>query len=229
MNVRGHIRMRPIAFLSAMLLGAWVVSSFRQGAATMAAVDGLARGTASSSERRAPQPASNGHDPGGAGSAAPPGAALPATFQRSASATKEAADDATNGDDHSPEQREWRIAWARQSQDDQWTGELLQELHDRAERLAGQLLIKHLSCRETICRAYLQFADQIDAAEFRAMSHDPAHQYDYQSLDPNFDGVGFDDSDSTFELLIRRPRPAHLHESSLSEPPAFAFADAAAP
>jgi hypothetical protein len=113
-------------------------------------------------------------------------------------------------------------------QDDQWTRDLLQELQDRAKALAGELRIEHLSCRETICRAYLQFADQIDADDFRSIPHDPAHQYEYQSLDPDFDGVGFDDSDSTFELLIRRPRPLHLEESSVSEPHGgFALANGA--
>lgn len=42
------------------------------------------------------------------------------------------------------------------------------------------------------------------------MPHDPSQQYELQSLDPAFDGAGFDRSDHTFDLLIARPRPAHL-------------------
>jgi hypothetical protein len=55
-----------------------------------------------------------------------------------------------------------------------------------------------------------QFADQLDAKAFIDAKRDPALSYEFQSLDPSFTGEGFDKSEHTYEMLVKRPRPAGL-------------------
>jgi hypothetical protein len=64
---------------------------------------------------------------------------------------------------------------------------------------------------------YVQFADQLDAAAFIEGDGEPGHSYTYQSMDPDFDGAGLDDSDQTYELLVERPLPPGMDPS---RPPA---------
>jgi len=129
-------------------------------------------------------------------------------------------DEAMRADDNIPEQRAWRAAWAAEHQDDAWTREITEQVRTRAESLLdGEVRLSDLSCRETICRMYLQFGDQLDAKAFIDAPHDPALHYEYQSLDPEFDGAGFDRSDYTYEVLIKRSRPVHLAEREPEQTP----------
>jgi hypothetical protein len=50
----------------------------------------------------------------------------------------------------------------------------------------------------------LQFSDQLDAQAFITSQSNPDLRYEFQSLDPEFDGQGFDKSDYGYELLITR-------------------------
>jgi hypothetical protein len=104
-----------------------------------------------------------------------------------------------------PEQQALREAWSEQREDADWTQSVANWLQDRARALVqGEVIVSDVSCRATVCRAYVQFSDQLDATAFQASAQQPGLRYAYQSLDPNFDGQGFDDSDHTFELLIAR-------------------------
>ena len=130
---------------------------------------------------------------------------------------------------NSPQQREWRSDFVGEREDPEWTQHTRQALSRAAESLLqGALKIQELSCHETICRTYLQFADQLDAQTFIARSREPGLEYEFQSLDPSFDGEGFDASDYQYEVMIRRPRPAHLPAHAPLQPPAEAYASTGA-
>jgi hypothetical protein len=116
-----------------------------------------------------------------------------------------------SADDADPERQAWRTAWNVEGADAQWTERVRDDTADQAEALlAGAVTLHELDCRETICRAQIQFADQLDAAAFSEAPRDPAQRYAFVSLDPAFDGAGFDRSEHTYELLIARERPADL-------------------
>jgi hypothetical protein len=119
-----------------------------------------------------------------------------------------AEDEAMRRADTIPEQRMWRASFASERQDDAWTKQVRDEVEAKSKSLLkGAVKLSGLSCRETVCRMHLQFADQIDAQDFIHAAHDPQLRYQYQSLDPEFDGAGFDRSDFTYEVLIRRAGP----------------------
>jgi hypothetical protein len=138
------------------------------------------------------------------------GAATPTLGQAARAA--DAADLATKNEvleaSTTPEQHEYRATWAREVPDDSWTMQMQDELRTKVRaNIEGDVKVSHLSCRETICRMFLQFADQLDVDAFMATPYGASFDYRFQSLDPDFDGTGFDRSDYTHELLIKRPRP----------------------
>jgi hypothetical protein len=130
-----------------------------------------------------------------------------------------AEDEAMAADDNNAEQRVWRATWARERQDDAWT----QQLHDEVQRIGrsvveGDLKYYDLSCRETVCRVYLQFSDQLDAQAFMKAPRDSGAHYEFQSMDPEYTGEGYDRSDFSYELLVVRTRPDGLPARERSEP-----------
>jgi hypothetical protein len=110
----------------------------------------------------------------------------------------------------SPEQKAMRSTYVTEQPDERWTASAIEEIKRIAEPLHGPVYVQDPSCRETVCRMFLRFGDQVDAQAFIAAQRDPAQRYAFHSLDPSFDGAGFDGSDYTYELLIRRERPADL-------------------
>lgn len=130
-----------------------------------------------------------------------------------------AEDEAMAAADNTPEQRLWRITWSTERQDDAWT----QRMHDEVQRVARSALQRDLkyydlSCRETVCRVYLQFTDQLDARAFINAPRDAGPHYEFQSMDPEYTGEGYDRSDFTYELLVVRERPDGLPVSAPREP-----------
>jgi hypothetical protein len=124
-----------------------------------------------------------------------------------------------------PEQIAWRNAWIDESQDDEWTKRMEREMNEKASALlVGQIDIRHLSCRETVCRMYLQFEDKLDAETFTFSKHDPALHYEYQLLNPDPEGADEEsildkEKKYNYEVLVKRDRPANLPESIRSTPP----------
>lgn len=121
--------------------------------------------------------------------------------------------------DNRPEQRAWRTSWSTERKDDAWT----QRMHDELQQigravLARDLKYHDLSCRETVCQVYLQFADELDARAFMKAPRDASMHYEFQSMDPEYAGEGYDRSDFTYELLVVRERPDYLPASAPSEP-----------
>ena len=114
-------------------------------------------------------------------------------------------DQAMAASDRKPELRAWRQAWSAEDEDESWNRQVRAELRGVLPLVQGDVTLSDLSCRQTVCRMELQFADQLDAQAFIAAPHDDALQYAYQSMDPSFDGAGFDQSEYSYELLIKRP------------------------
>lgn len=117
-------------------------------------------------------------------------------------------------DDNTPEQRVWRTRWSRERHDGAWT----QQMHDEVQRVGRSVLERDLkyydlSCRETVCRVYLQFADELDAQAFMKAPRSAGVHYELQSMDPQYTGEGYDRSDFTYELLVVRERPDDLPAS----------------
>jgi hypothetical protein len=115
-----------------------------------------------------------------------------------------AEDEAMRRADTEPELRQWRIDFAKERQDEAWTQQVLDDVSAESERLHGAVRVSDLSCRQTVCRMHLQFADQLDARAFIEAPRARELRYAFQGLDPDFDGEGFDRSDFTYELLIKR-------------------------
>ena len=115
-------------------------------------------------------------------------------------------DDETMYDnDNRPEQREWRLAWLHQKDNPAWTTSMQSALQDTAGRtLSGELSIVQGSCHETLCIMTLQFEDELEAAAFKQAPHEPGLHFEFQSLDPRFKGEGYDASDYTYELIVKR-------------------------
>jgi hypothetical protein len=119
--------------------------------------------------------------------------------------------------DTGPEQGVRRAAWANEAQDDVWTQKVGEEVKEQAGLLlSGDLRLHHLSCHETVCRMYLQFANHTDAVAFMSAPHEAASHYDYQRLDPQFEGGDYPKSDLEYEVLITRPRPDGMTEAHSS-------------
>jgi hypothetical protein len=109
-----------------------------------------------------------------------------------------------------PAQQAMRSTYVTEQSDERWTAAAIDEIKQIAQPLHGPVYVQAPDCRETVCRMFLRFADQVDAQAFIEARRDPAQRYAFQSLDPAFDGAGFDNSDYTYELLIQRQRPADL-------------------
>ncbi len=114
-------------------------------------------------------------------------------------------------DDYSLEElqlMEWRNTWSDEDLDDNWTRQMREEVDEKTVALLhGEVDVRHLSCRETVCRMYLQFSSKTDADAFTSAEHHPDMQYEYQLLNPHDEAEG---SIYNYELLVHRERPADL-------------------
>jgi hypothetical protein len=100
----------------------------------------------------------------------------------------------------------WRETWSTERDNPSWNKQVTRELTQMAESLAyGEVVLSDLSCRQTVCRMQLQFADELDARLFMEAPHDPKLRQAYQSVD----GAK---SAHTYELLIKRPSPDYSPE-----------------
>jgi hypothetical protein len=124
--------------------------------------------------------------------------------------------------ERSPEQRQLRRSWRRQATDEAWTRETLRWFDDAARQrgLAGPITVSQASCRASVCRLYVQFEDELDAQAFIAGPTAPGVRHVYQSLDPDYDGAGFDDSEYSYEVLIERTLPPGTPTESPEQPEA---------
>ena len=122
-------------------------------------------------------------------------------------------EDAPSTFDHVPEQKEWRLAWREEGQDDDWTNRMEKEVKEKARSdLVGKVKIFNLSCHETICRMHLQFEDEMDAETFISAKQDPDMRYEYRLLNPDDENQDKNQEEKkyNYELLVQRPRPQNL-------------------
>jgi hypothetical protein len=114
-------------------------------------------------------------------------------------------DESTTQDDNRPEQKVWRTQWALEEHNPEWTQRMQDELHARAKAsLHGDIDILEPSCRESLCIMHIKFADDLDVKAFQEASRGPDFHYELQSLDPNYNGEGFNEADFEYELIIKR-------------------------
>lgn len=107
--------------------------------------------------------------------------------------------------DNRPEQRQWRATWSKEQHDDDWTHRMQEELRLRASTaLQGKVDILDSSCRETLCLIHLQFEDELDAKAFQGAEHPVDYHYEYQTLDPHRGRDGYDNSEYSYELIVKR-------------------------
>jgi hypothetical protein len=123
-----------------------------------------------------------------------------------------AENEATLAEDNVPEQRVWRATWAHEEPDEEWTHKQSEEVKEKAKSLLawGSLTVHSLSCRQTVCRMYLQFSDPKDAKAFISAAGDPAMHYEYQDLTPEVSRTDPSRPEYAYEVLITRPRPEYL-------------------
>jgi hypothetical protein len=132
----------------------------------------------------------------------------------SADTTTPSENELIKAEDNMPEQRVWRSTWFHESQDDDWTQRMRKEVNEKVNSLlAGDVEINHLSCRETVCRMYLQFKDKLDAEAFTSAPYAPDLHYEYQLLNPNADSDSSHESRYNYEVLVKRARPADLPQT----------------
>ena len=128
-------------------------------------------------------------------------------------------EDAPSTFDRIPEQKEWRVAWRDEEQDDDWTKRMEKNVKEKARSdLVGKVKIFNLSCHETICRMHLQFEDEIDAETFISAKQDPDMRYEYRLLNPDDETADNDQREKkyNYELLVQRPRPQNLPKRDYS-------------
>lgn len=107
----------------------------------------------------------------------------------------------------------WRRDWTEEAQDEEWTRRMKEAVKVKAGTLlAGKIGIRDLSCRETVCRMYLQFEDKIDAESFISSEGGSYLQYEYQLLNPdNEDEPDIEkERKYNYEVLVKRDRPGNL-------------------
>jgi hypothetical protein len=101
-----------------------------------------------------------------------------------------------------------RQDWADEKPNVQWTDQLkkvIKEIGSNAE-LLSDFSLQHISCRQTTCRMHIQFSDEVDASQFdKLLSAAGRWEYSSHSMDPDYDGNGFDRSEGSREILLRRP------------------------
>jgi hypothetical protein len=134
-------------------------------------------------------------------------------------------------EDKNPEGREWRLDWIDEKEDAEWTKRMMDDVNHQVDSLGikGKVQLTNLSCRETICRMYMQFDRAEDASSFTTAVHSDGYQYSYQLLNPPRPGnENVEKSQSNFEVLIKRERPDDLPEDSRPLPSDSAYATATA-
>ena len=116
---------------------------------------------------------------------------------------------------NTPEQTEWRNTWIDEGEDVEWTKKMEDEILKKANSLlTGSFDVRHLSCRETVCRMYLQFEGVDDVEAFTSAESPPEYMYGFQHLNPPLSRVK--DSQGVkynFELMVKRDRPANLPDN----------------
>jgi hypothetical protein len=120
--------------------------------------------------------------------------------------TDEEEDEAMEIVDNSSRQRVWRTTYAKERKDPEWTAQMVVEVRKQALEILDnrKLTIQNLSCHKTICRMYLQFEDQLDAQAFQTIKRPATYQYEFQNMDPEFKGEGFDRTNHTYEVMVQR-------------------------
>jgi len=91
-------------------------------------------------------------------------------------------------EDRLPEQRAWRSTWLSEEEDEEWTLAMAEEMRrDIATVVTGHVNVRRISCRETVCRLYLDLSDLEDAEAFMAVERDPNLHYEFQLMNPGAD------------------------------------------
>lgn len=116
--------------------------------------------------------------------------------------------DAMLAEDRLPEQRAWRSAWLLEEEDEEWTLAMAEEMRLEGQTLVhGELSVRGLSCRETVCRMFLDLSDPDDAEALLEVEREPNLHYELQQMNPGFDAESDDDDPQAthhFELLVVR-------------------------
>lgn len=116
--------------------------------------------------------------------------------------------DAILAEDRLPEQRVWRSAWLSEEEDGEWTRAMAEEMRlDGKKLVKGHFAVRGLSCRETVCRMYLDLSDLDDAEALLAVERDPDLHYEFQLMNPGFEGVEPNEDPNAkyhFEVLVAR-------------------------
>lgn len=112
--------------------------------------------------------------------------------------------DAMLAEDRLSEQATWRSAWLSEQEDANWTRAVSEEMQRDAETLAsGHVDIHDVSCRETVCRFYLDLANLEDADAFMSVERDPDLHYEFQSMNPGVEDTE-PNAKHNFEVLVAR-------------------------
>lgn len=107
--------------------------------------------------------------------------------------------DAMLAEDRLPEQAAWRSAWLSEPEDEAWTRAVSEEMQRDVGKLAkGRVDVRDVSCRETVCRLYLDLSNIEDAEAFMAVERDPNLHYEFQTMNP-----GAEDTHHIEVLVVR--------------------------
>jgi hypothetical protein len=111
----------------------------------------------------------------------------------------------------SPQFLERRKTWTDEAPDTTWAERLRSELAQRTgDRLHTAATLHQIDCRETICQLYLHAENAEDAeAIFATMSQDRI-EVEHEQLAANVQLEDTPSGGTTYELVIRRDRPASM-------------------
>ena len=112
---------------------------------------------------------------------------------------------------------ELRKDWMGERFDEDWTERMTDRVYDKVDSLLeNDVDISAISCQESICRMYLEFANQGDFDTFKSTKFDPLLEYNFQPMPPHEVADENPEQDKyIYEILVKKRGGVALS----SEPP----------
>jgi len=106
---------------------------------------------------------------------------------------------------------QWRRLWVDEAPADPWTSQLRSEVVARiGDRLRAAVSLHQIDCRETICHLYLHGASDVEAQAGLATLRRAPVEVEHQRFADHVELEDAPGAGTTYEVIIRRDRPAWL-------------------
>ncbi|MBN2525050.1 MAG: hypothetical protein JXR76_01570 [Deltaproteobacteria bacterium] len=115
-------------------------------------------------------------------------------------------------DDAGPNHAVWRDTWVSEVHNEEWTQQMEREIKSVSNSLLNHKIdVRHLSCRETVCRMFLKIRGKRDAEKFFSAGLNPEFHYGFQLLNPDTaNETAVEEKVYNYELIVTRKSPASV-------------------